>query len=372
MRIVHVVTYVSEDGAFGGPIAVAVAQLEELARRGHEVELLAGWDGKATLAVVGVKVSLFKVKRVRKAGFSGLVAPGLARAARARARDGAIIHVHLARDLVTLPAALAVLTYTKPALQTHGMVMPDARMAAKLLDRFFTSRVLRRARRVLVLTESEANGIKEISTGSSAVELIANGLRAPEVSSHSRRANEVLFLARLHPRKGVLAFGEMCKILVQRGVAVRCVVVGPDEGDLPKLRAFVSANSLDEHLIYEGVLPTGQAINRLSKAGVYVLPSTGEVFPMTVLEALAAGTPVVTTNDSGLAPHLVALGAAEVTGGNPEELADAVSRILTDRSLRDRLILNGRLGLTTTFSIEAVVRRLERVYGGQQCSEKYR
>lgn len=362
MKIVHVVTYISEDGAFGGPIAVALAQLKELARQGHDVELLGGWDGKAKVEAVGFPVTTFKVRRLWKSGFSGLWAPGLARAARTRAKSGAMIHVHLARDLVTLPAALAVSSYVRPALQTHGMVMPDRRMVARLLDRVLTSRVLRRARGVLALTESEGRGIRDLAGGSVVVEVIANGVQVPESSVRSPRENEVLFLARLHPRKRVLAFGEMCKVLVQRGVSVRCTVVGPDEGDLPKLKAFIKENALDDLLVYEGVLPTGQAVTRISQASVYVLPSTGEVFPMTVLEALAAGTPVVTTSDSGIAPHLHELRAAEITDGTPEELADAVQRILTQEPLRACLVSNGYRGLATTFSIEAVVTRLTTLY----------
>src|SRR6478735_802081 len=104
MRIAHVVTYVSADGAFGGPVAVAIAQAEELARRGNDVHFLAGWDGVATLQIPGVDVRLFATKH-RAPGLSGLSAPGLRRFL-GRHRDSFdVVHVHLGRDLVTLPAA---------------------------------------------------------------------------------------------------------------------------------------------------------------------------------------------------------------------------------------------------------------------------
>lgn len=366
MRIVHVVTYVSADGAFGGPIAVAISQLTELARQGHHVELLAGWDGKAVIEAAGVNVSLFKVRRVWPRGFSGLWAPGLARAARERARGGAVIHIHLARDLVTLPAAWAVSRHVRPVVQTHGMVMPDGRPLARLLDRFLTRGVLSHARSVLALTEREHLGLKEVSRGPVVVERIANGVSIQPIQpvrGKQRKSNEILFLARLHPRKRVMNFARMAKILVDRGVAVTCVVVGPDEGDLEQLKAFVKENSLEKALVYEGVLPTGHAVNRLAQAGVYVLPSTAEVFPMTVLESLASGTPVVTTLDSGIAPHLASLNAAELTDGTPEQLADAVERILSGQELRDSLVSNGYKGLATVFSIKAVAAQLSAIYG---------
>jgi glycosyltransferase involved in cell wall biosynthesis len=365
VRIVHVVTYVSVDGAFGGPIAVAIAQLTELARQGHDVELLAGWDGKAVIDAQGVKVTLFKVRRIWPRGFSGLWAPGLARAASMRARSGAAIHIHLARDLITLSAARAVSRNARPVLQTHGMVMPDNRLKARLLDRFFTGRVLSRARRVLALTEREQLGLTEVARGPIVLERIANGVSLQAAPGPARRPNEVLFLARLHPRKRVMSFARMSKILVDGGVAVTCVVVGPDEGDLPLLKAFVKEHSLEKSLVYEGVLPTGRAVHRLAQAGVYVLPSTAEVFPMTVLESLASGTPVVTTHDSGIAPQLASLKAAELTDGTPERLADAVQRILAEEELRESLVSNGYKGLETTFSITAVAAQLSAIYGSQ-------
>ena len=122
MRIAHIVTYVSEDGAYGGPIAVARAQTAELARRGHDVKLLAGWDGRARLSIPGVDVRLFPVRRVAP-GFSGLVAPGLQRHLRMALANYDALHVHLARDLVTLPAArLGPVSYTHLTLPTKRIV----------------------------------------------------------------------------------------------------------------------------------------------------------------------------------------------------------------------------------------------------------
>ena len=159
-----------------------------------------------------------------------------------------------------------------------------------------------------------------------------------------------------------MAFGRMAKILHTRGVDAQFAVIGPDEGDLHLLREYIEQSGLRDYLYYEGVLPTGHSIKRLSKAGVYVLPSVGEVFPMTVLESLAAGTPVVTTKGSGIAPHLSALEAAVVTGESPEELAAGVEKILLDDSLRERLVENGYHGMDTTFSIQAIGRRLVALY----------
>jgi hypothetical protein len=65
MRILHVVTLVSADGAYGGPVAVAVAQTQALAELGHDVTLLAGWDGRAKLSAPKVDVQLLRARADR-------------------------------------------------------------------------------------------------------------------------------------------------------------------------------------------------------------------------------------------------------------------------------------------------------------------
>jgi glycosyltransferase involved in cell wall biosynthesis len=363
LKIVHVVTYVSKDGAFGGPISVALAQLTELARRGHDVELMAGWDGEAELRADGVKISLFRATRLVPKGFSGVWARGLLAAVRDRARTGAVIHIHMGRDLTTLGSALALSRLpTDLVLQTHGMVMPDARVPVRILDLFFTRVVLANAHRVLALTDEEVVGLRAITRGRVKISEIANGVSRTEISTAKRNPNEVVFLARLHPRKRVMHFARMCAILVERGLPVKCVVIGPDEGDLPELMEFLSRSNLGDALVYEGPLPSGQGQERLGRASVFVLPSVGEVFPMTILEALAARTPVVTTVHSGIAPLLKNLRAALVTDGTPLSLADAVESVLTDEEVREFLVKNGQTALENRFSIGAVATQLIEIY----------
>ena len=81
-----------------------------------------------------------------------------------------------------------------------------------------------------------------------------------------------------------------------------------------------------------------------------------------ILEALAEGTPVVCTESSGIAAELARRNAALVTDGSPEELADAVGRLLADADLRGELARAGRRAIDEVFSIRAVVDRLEELY----------
>lgn len=83
---------------------------------------------------------------------------------------------------------------------------------------------------------------------------------------------------------------------------------------------------------------------------------------MSVLEALALGTPVVCTRSTGISDELERRGAAVVTDGSPEQLAPATEAILTDPQLRDQLISVGHRAVSEVFCIDAVAAILEKLY----------
>lgn len=371
MRIAHVVTLISADGAFGGPVAVARGQAIELARRGHDVHLLAGWDGvtRADAEESSLSVRLFRSARLPRTGFAGLVAPGLVSHLASHARDFDIIHVHLARDLVTMPAAQLAWSRKVPYVtQTHGMIRPDARPLARVTDALGVRRLLTDARAAFALTPEEEDSLRAVAGDGVSVKRLPNGLAvqaARTPGAERQRAADppvVLFLARLHPRKRVLAFAEMASLMVSRGVNAKFAVVGPDEGDLSALDDFVSRHELHDKLTYEGALPPDLVSARLGSANVFVLPSVNEPFPMTVLEAMAQGTPSVITDTCMISQELAALDAAAVTDGSPAALADAVSWILADKARARTLGVNARAAVRDHFSISAVVDQLEHEY----------
>lgn len=364
MRIAHIVTYVSVDGAFGGPLAVARAQAEELARRGHDVDLLAGWDGEADFSVPGVNVGLFPTRRIAP-GFSGLIAPGLIRHLRSLGRQYDVVHVHFARDLITATAAqLAQRSGRRVVLQPHGMVMPDRRVRARLFDAALVRKVLRRAQRILTLTSAESIGLDKVAGADLQLHRITNGLRPPAafVREESAERPIVLFLARLHPRKRVLVFAEAARQLSRSGSRAIFRVVGPDEGDLDALQAFITEHGLDGRLVYAGSVGPGGSFDELRRASIFVLPSHGEVFPMTVLEAMSVGTPVIVSRDCGIASELETRHAAVIVDGAAPELAEAIDTLLSDAQRRDAVARHATDAFHDWLSIEIVAEQLEEHY----------
>jgi hypothetical protein len=140
---------------------------------------------------------------------------------------------------------------------------------------------------------------------------------------------EVLFAVRMHPRKRPLAFVEMAKALLDAGVDARFTLVGPDEREDAALRAALKG---DSRISQEGALAPAAIPRRMAAASVFVLPSVREPYPMSVLEAMSVGLPVVVTDDWA-APLVDRTHCGVVTDPEARALAAAVESILADRSL---------------------------------------
>lgn len=366
LSVLHVVTLISDDGAFGGPVSVATAQARELERRGHRVNVtgLGRGDVRVPPGLSAERWVLHPARRlVPGAGMLGLFNAGLIRYLWVTLRTVDVVHVHAGRDLVSLAALLVARIRRIPVVaQTHGMVLPRRHLRARVFDPLFL-RLLRRVRTVLFMTPGEETDLRSQLGATASLTFLGNGVEvlAPEPRTPPGRPT-VLFLARLHPVKGVMAFAEMAALLVHRGVDAEFVVHGPDQGELEKLEAMIVREHLEGVLEYRGALDHEAATTAVADAAVYVLPSSADWMPMSLIEALAAGTPSVCTSSCGLAPALQAAAAGRVTDGSPTQLADAVEAIVTQPDEWLRLSRAGRALVQDSYSVETVVDRLVEIY----------
>ncbi|MBI5230791.1 MAG: glycosyltransferase [Coriobacteriales bacterium] len=369
MRVLHIVTLVDDRNSYGGPLTVAINQCQELRRRGHDAVIAAGWRGEGDVPteIEGVPAHLFPVTPILpRTRFAGLYSFGLARWLRNNSQSIDIAHVHFARDLVPLSAARTLYQARIPYVtQTHGMVVPDARLAARLLDRFAAAPVLRRAACRFVLTPAEQQALLAVCGPQSQTEHLPNGIRIRETTQLKPvpPVLDVLFMARLHPRKRVMEFAQAAEQVGAGRTDVAFSIVGPDDGDLPQLRDFIASRPhLDKALIYEGSLTHESALHRLARADIYVLPSVDEPFPMSILEALGAGVPAICTDSCGIAEPLSRSKAVAVTSGQPGALAKTLENLISDTAQRTALRIAGLEAIHSEYSIEAVVDQLEQHY----------
>ncbi|MEW1835868.1 glycosyltransferase [Microbacterium sp. NPDC079995] len=364
MKVLMIVPLVSRDGAFGGPVAVAIEQAQALRRNGEEVTLAAGWDGRP----IGLKPSgtlnirLFRCLRIAP-GLTGLVSLGLVLYAFMNLRKFDAVHIHAGRDLISCSVLVAVrMTRTKVVIQTHGMIMPDARSLVRALDRVLIRRALGAARCVIVLTETEAAGIRAVAS-SATIERLPNGISAGVAQGAKRDDDLVAFISRLHPRKNLRVFLEAAAIVSEQRERTVFEFYGPDEGSLADGLQFIADNP-SVNVRYGGALTREGVIEVLTRASVFVLPSEGEVFPMAVLEALAAGAVPVVSDSCGIASDLEKFRAAVLVDSTPEAVSTGVLHVMSSRTSRERLVRGGRAALQDWLDIDRIARELINLYRG--------
>ncbi|MET9697635.1 glycosyltransferase [Streptomyces sp. NPDC006529] len=367
MRVLHAVTLHSPTHAFGGPVRVALNLAKGLRARGHEASLLAlgeGFGDPWPTDVEGVPARLYPAKRLLPLGFSGITSPALLAAAGRLVRDADVVHVHLARDLVTLPVALAALRAGKPlVLQTHGMVDPSGKLLAKVLDAVAVRRLLRGADAVLYLTPHEREALEAVVGGAgldNAVRLV-NGVPAQEARPALSGPPRILYSARLHERKRPVDFVNAMSLVAREVPQARYVVAGPDEGEYGAVCHRMTDLRLDDRMTVPGALSGEQVLEELRRAHVYVLPSVEEPFPMSVLEALAVGVPVVVTHSNGLARDVARAGAGRAVDPGPEGVAEAVLALL-DPVANEAASLAARKLAVESFSMDGVLDTLLSTY----------
>jgi glycosyltransferase involved in cell wall biosynthesis len=366
MRVLQVVTLHSPDNAFGGPMRVALNLAGGLRERGADVRLLTmgrGFPGELPKDVEGVPAHVLRARQLApQLGFSGLAAPGLLPAATRLIRGCDVVHVHLARDLMTVPVAALATALGKPVvLQTHGMVDPSGRALATVLDAVAVRRLLRSARRVLCLTEHERRDLQAVAGARPLTNLsrLPNGV--PPASRRSTpREPLVTFLGRLHPRKRPEAVVAAMPAVLAAHPQARCVIAGPDEGAGAGTVELVRRLGLEGVVDVVGALDHAGVLDLLRRTTVSVLPSVDEPFPMSVLEALAVGTPVVLTRSNGLARDVATAGAGAVVDVDQDVSDDVVKLLDTAANERASLAAHGLAG--STFAVDRVVQDLCAVY----------
>lgn len=358
MRILHVVTLISADGAYGGPSRVALNQAGALAKLGHEVTVVAAGSGSVPVAD-GVEIELFRPRTlIPRSGFAGLAAPSMLWWILKERKRFDVAHIHLARDLVTLPAAwFCRIVGIELVLQTHGMIDASDNVLAAPLDALVTRKILRKAAAVFFLTERERSDLIEIAGSRISLSKLINGV--PELPDKaSTPSTEVLFLARLHQRKRADLFVDMAEILVLEDRSVTFALVGPDGGTAADI-----AERTQARIRWEGPCAPDKTAERMQASSIYVLPAVNEPYPMSVLEAMAVGLPVVVTDSCGLAPDIVRIGCGIVVpAGELEPLVDAVRSLLGDAKGRAEMGRRGRASARTEFGTDSVARTLDERY----------
>jgi colanic acid/amylovoran biosynthesis glycosyltransferase len=183
--------------------------------------------------------------------------------------------------------------------------------------------------------------------------------------AHRRRAAfRVLVVGRVSPEKGHGVLLDALLLLRRRGR--ECVVELVGDGPfLPEVRARAAALGLTDQLDVRGELPPSEVVKRLGEADAFCLPSFAEGLPISIMEAMAVGVPVISTLISGI-PELAVndVTALTVPAGNAEALADAIERLIAEPELAGRLATAARAEVERGYRSGHNVAELAQLFAG--------
>jgi glycosyltransferase involved in cell wall biosynthesis len=227
------------------------------------------------------------------------------------------------------------------------------------------------ARAVVTVSDFGVRFLREKYPGDAAkIHRVYNGIdleRFPRAEFNVRPA-AIVSIGRLIEKKGFHDLIEACRILRERGVEFRCEIIG--EGPLERaLHEQITAAGLTTVVTLTGPLPQGEVLKRLERSTLFVLPCVAEVgggmdnLPTVVMEAMAAGLPVVSTALAGV-PEMVQEGVTGflVPERQPVALADALRRLLADPALARSLGEAGHERAAQLFAIEKSARALRNLF----------
>jgi glycosyltransferase involved in cell wall biosynthesis len=396
MRILNVTETYAPFLEFGGPPVKVRALAQGLAQRGHSVNVLtADWGlekrlqdhSEADLQALGWDRSPFGWRHAQD-GVQSIYLPSwfryralswnpaVKRYCRARLQNFDLVHIFGIYDLLGPPVAAAARARNMPyVIEPIGMFVPIVRNV--WLKRMYHSLVGRRlfagASAVIATSDLEVQELAAAGVAPQKIVLRRNGVESPAAwpprgkfrASHGipDHAKLILFLGRLSLKKSpellLQAFGNLPERIGEHTLVL--AFAGPDENSMQQhLATTASRLGISARVRFSGPLYGDDKWAAYRDADVFVLPSLNENFGNTAAEAVAAATPIVVTEQCGIAP-LVKDVAGLVVAHNETAVANALQRLLGDPQLHANFV-SGCAELTSRLSWEEPISQMETLY----------
>ena len=382
MKILHVIANLAP--RYGGPSKACREMARAVAQLGHEVSIYTtNQDGPGELEVPlgqpvwqeGVEIRYFPIQAPRFWGTSLPLARGLAR--KIPAAD--LVHIHSLYLFHNLVAGYLCRRHDIPYLvRPHGTLDPFIfrrhRGRKRIMEYLFEHRNIRRAAALHFTTAQEQALAAPFTFGAPGLVVplgIGPGEFAalPEPGGFRRRYPEigdkpiVLFFGRINFKKGLDILARAFGIAGRQRPDVHLVLAGPDnEGWGARVRAWLEAEGMRDRATFTGMLLGPDKLAVLRDASLFVLPSYSENFGLAVIEAMAAGLPVIISDQVNVWPEVESAGAGRVIPCDAAALAGQMLELLADPGAAAVMGQKGRALVQERFLWPRIAPRLAGVY----------
>jgi glycosyltransferase involved in cell wall biosynthesis len=348
MRVLHVISGI--DPKLGGPVAALNGLATAQAAAGLQVSVFATFCAGADVSVVerlraaGVGVQLVGPCRPRMAAHPR-IGPEIERSI----ITSDVVHIHALWEEVQHRAASSARRQHVPYLiRTCGMLDPWSFSQNRWKKRLYMAWRMRRnldsASAIHFTTETERDVTRFHHLRAPAI-VEPNGVDLEEYGSlppaHTFRQKHpqlgtrplIVFVGRIHPGKGVEHL--IPALAKMRTSNAALAVVGPDSGGFgAEMATLAERHGVKDRVIFTGHLSGQEKVAALADADLFALPSNHENFGVSVIESLAAGTPVVVSDQVYIHREITSAGVGGSVRLDVDELAQELDRWLIDDELR--------------------------------------
>ncbi|KLN63800.1 glycosyltransferase family 4 protein [Vibrio sp. VPAP30] len=265
------------------------------------------------------------------------------------------LHAHFATTSTSVAQIASAITHVPFTFTAHAkdIFHQDNDFAA------LTVKFSQAQRAITVSNFNQSYLTEELGVGASKVIRIYNGLDLNDFpyTSPNQREPRICAIGRLVEKKGFCDLVAACHLLKQQGVVFQCELIG--DGELkPEIEKQIHSLGIQDVVTMQGSLPQKEVKARLRQAAVFAAPcvigedGNRDGLPTVLLEAMALGTPCVSTAVTGI-PEVIFNGKTGlmVEQHNPNSLAEALKQMLENSELRVRLAEQARLLIEREFDI---------------------
>ncbi len=286
------------------------------------------------------------------------------------------VHIHGLWEQSTNVAAGTARSLHKPYLvSAHGMLEPWAlankRLKKRLYAALFERRNLREAACLHALTHAEAEDYRNFGC-SNPIVVIPNAVHLPQSLDAAtflaafpqlRGRTLILFLGRIHFKKGLDLLVASWAQLARKWPEAHLVLAGPDsENTRAGIEESIARAGLGNRVTFTGMLDHEMKWSAYAAATCFVLPSYSEGLSTAVLEAMAAGLPIILTEQSHM-PEIGDNHAGWIIQPDVDDLTGALTTVLSSSSGALRIVgARGRALIKQNYSWPSVANQIAEVY----------
>lgn len=244
----------------------------------------------------------------------------------------------------------------------HGSEIADLYINASLKKKKLVEKCFDKCRYLIVLSEEWKEKIMVVKTNTPTV--VVENYSVIHKECLRRKTNEIkqiLFLGFLTELKGCFDIPEIIEKVVQQYDKLKVVLAG--SGEIEKIREILKKKNLEKYFVFPGWVKNEEKKKLLEESDLFLLPSYTEAMPMSILEAMGYGLPIVTSDVGGI-PQLVEdkKNGFMIKPGDIDGFATAILNIIQNEDLNYEMGKNSMVKADEKYSLEGHIEKIKTVY----------